>query len=87
MKSIDKKLVCRRCNCLPKLVREEGRSDTIRCPSCGVFGESEEVRTRAAKYEAQSIVQNAFRKAFSKPSKYVTYRPGKRPSAPDFIFR
>ena len=30
----EKTLMCRRCKVIPKLVKEEGRSDTITCPKC-----------------------------------------------------
>ena len=33
----EKTLVCRRCKVTPKLIKEEGRSDTVRCPICSAF--------------------------------------------------
>ena len=90
-----KTLVCRLCNCVPEIVRKEGNSDMIRCPSCGVSCGHKEATKRAGEYISRST-QNSIFSGFqrgqissTKRLKNVTYRPGKLPriSKPDFIFR
>ena len=46
----DKILVCSRCQVQPELVKEEGRPDLVRCPSCDNSGDLDEVMRRAAEY-------------------------------------
>ena len=88
-------LVCRRCDRIPELVREEGRRDVIRCPGCGVFGDRDEVTNRAVEYRARSITRGELHDfqrrqvASTKRLKHVSYRPGKIPrlAPPDFIIK
>ena len=80
-----KSLKCRRCKCLPELVQEEGRSEVIRCPRCGVFGERDEITRTASEYFARSSMHSELHDfqrrqvAATRRFKNVTYLPGKLP--------
>ena len=53
----EKTLVCRRvCKVMPKLVKEEGRSDTVRCPICGASADLHVALRVAAKYELHTNI-------------------------------
>ena len=93
--ALTKTLVCRRCQVLPELVREEGHREVIRCPRCGVFGDYETVRESARVYAARELAQgevDRFRHRLARSvcgSKNIRYIRGNRrgEAAPVFIFR
>ena len=88
----DKTLVCRRCKVMPKLIKEEGRSDTVRCPICGASADLHVASRVAAKYElhtniADDLSDNIAR--IVKGSKFIRHVRHNRPkmSAPAFTFK
>ena len=95
MTKISKTLVCRRCDEIPELVRQEGGGKVVRCPRCGVSSDRDEVVRAAQEYLARSVMHNELndfqRRMVSSTKRFkgVSYNPGKLPTLtpPDFIFR
>ena len=93
--SIEKTLVCRRCDGQTERLVEEGKRDLARCTRCGVVSDYEEAVQRAKGYFQRSFVHGKiddFRRRMTADTKHlknVVYTPGKLPalSPPDFIFR
>ena len=91
----NKTLMCRRCEVRAELVSEDGARELIRCPSCGMAGDAEEIARLAIEHAQQSLVHGAiedFQRGMARSTKRhknVTYRPGKLSSLvpPDFIYR
>ena len=91
MSKSEQTLVCRICQRQPELVKEEGRSDAIRCPVCGESSDLNEAVKRAAQQISGDIIndlQNRLSRSMS-GSKSVRYIRGNRKnmSAPRFVFR
>ena len=85
----EKALFCRRCKVAPKLVKEEGRSDTIICPLCNRSADQKIAFELAGRHffqgEIDSLRDRLARSARS--SKHIRYIKGNRKKtvAPDFI--
>ena len=91
MDDIKKTLVCRHCQIAPKLVKEEGRDDTVFCPNCGNSGGLKVAIKLAGQYASRKITDD-FRDRLARStsrSKSVSYVKGNRMklSAPGFIFK
>ena len=86
----EKTLMCRRCKVIPKLVKEEGHSDTITCPKCSRSADLKAAIRIASKHAAGGLIDD-FRDGLARSvrsSKAVKYIKGNRPNAvtPDFVF-
>ena len=85
-----KSLICRRCEVLSELVRQEGHRDVIRCPVCGMQGDRKEVTTAAAQQISSGIVDE-LRDGIARSvsgSEHIRYTRGSRPHfpEPEFVF-
>ena len=83
-------LVCRRCQCLPEVVRAGGERDALRCPRCGFSADLEEALELAGRYIVERDVdgvRDRIARALSS-SKFIKYTRGRSPERlrePDFI--
>ncbi len=88
----EKTLVCRRCKVTPKLIKEKGRSDKVRCPICGASADLHVALRIAAKYELHTNIADDLSDSIArivKGSKLLHHVRHNRPKmrTPAFVFK